>query len=512
MQTLFKWYGRKVVIGTLIAVAILIVAGVFFKTQTDEVLTEAEEVLPTVQVSSVGALVSESSLSLIGTVEAVSQATVQSEASGRVVAVNAKLGDSVSAGSILVQLENAAQRATVLQAEGSYESALAASAQSDVGVSGSETNLRAARNTALTTYRNTYTTGNDVVVTIIDDVFTDPTSRFPGLRIDGAGFTISLNNRRVALQTELTSWRQTVNTLSTANDFAAIQTTSEQNINTILSIIDDLISATLDEDNKTKTVAGGSIDAYRSRLSTARATLNGTLSALQTAETNVRSAEEALAQAKIAGSNSSVSNADAQIKQALGSLRSAEAALSKTIIRAPIAGEVNSMDIKVGDFVGQQTIVAEIANNNALEVTTFVGENDRNALKIGQTVVLDGQYPGLITKIANAINPTTLKTEVVIATESDTLNNGDTVRIEISGIEKAANTTILIPISAVKFTDIAGSVFFVTEGVLESKPVELGRITGTSVEITSGLDLGDTIVIDARGLVIGQKVEAIKQQ
>jgi HlyD family secretion protein len=227
------------------------------------------------------------------------------------------------------------------------------------------------------------------------------------------------------------------------------------------------------------------------------------------AETALQSAEEGLERAQLAAAGSTNSAADAQVKQALGSLRSAQATLAKTIIRTPISGTVNSLNIRTGDFINSFTQVAEVANNNALEVVTFAGEKDRDVITVGDTVMIEDRIIGTITEVAPAVDSATGKTEIRIASESKDLQNGDTVQIT-KQVEGSVTTDVIIPLSAVKFALSDGSVFVVENNLLVPRLVKLGVVRGGSVEIISGLSVDEQFVADARGLVESTEVEVIR--
>ncbi len=79
-----------------------------------------------VRIASVSSLSnSEGDFPLVGTVTSVSEATIRSEAGGKLVRVYKKLGDQVFAGGVIAEFENAGERAAVLQAEGAYDQAKA---------------------------------------------------------------------------------------------------------------------------------------------------------------------------------------------------------------------------------------------------------------------------------------------------------------------------------------------------------------------------------------------------
>ena len=488
---------RKKII-RLVALLVIIFITISTLNKGDVAETVATALPPTVFVSTVDDLEKADSASFVGTVRAVNEAQILAETSGRVTAVYATPGDEVAAGTILASLENASAQAALLQAQGAYEAALAAAAQSEVSVED-------ARNSAISAYRSAYTTVHGVVLNTADVFFSDPDSRLiPGVRINSGGNSTYLNNTRKSLNTVFETWRKNTNLLSSSDDLTTYLAQAELDTQTVIDMVDVLIEATSKADAG-DTLDGSLVNSYTSNLTIARTTLNGALASLSSATENLNRAE-------IAGTqNTEVSLANAQVKQALGALRSAQAMYEKTIFRSPITGTVNSLSINVGDFVNAFTQVAEVANNEALEISIFVGEKDFPYFSIGDEVKINEATKGVVTSVAPAIDPATQKTEIKVAAESTELTNGSTVSITIDQI-RSTNTvsTIYLPITAIKFEATDGYVFTVEDGVLVSRPVSLGSIQGSSVEVTGGIDMDTVFVIDARGLSKGQEVEAIR--
>jgi RND family efflux transporter MFP subunit len=437
---------------------------------------------------------------------------VTAEASGRVTSVNASLGQTVPVGFVIATLENASERAAVLQAEGVYEAALAQAEQSGVGLNEAATNLTRAQNAAIATYQSSYNTVNGVVRNNIDEFFANPESRLPGLRIDGKGQTTFLNSERVAFQDLLLSWQLETTALTTDSDLILALESARARVNRTIVIIDTFIVLFTAEDTD-RSYTDSELIAFssnftnlRSSLQASRAAINNDIAALENAQDSVKRAE-------ISASGSQNSAADAQVKQALGALRSAQANLAKTILRTPISGSVNTVNVRVGDFVTNQQVVARVANNNALEIITFVGDKEIDAFTVGSTVVIEDRYEGTVTEIAPAVDPVTRKTEVRIAIETEAIQNGDTVRItKTFNTESLANQPVNIPLSAVKFEIEDGFIFVVEDGKLKTRPVKLGIVRGGSVEITAGLNSTDEFVLDARGLLPGTEVEVRTQE
>jgi multidrug efflux pump subunit AcrA (membrane-fusion protein) len=521
-EKLFQWYGKRNVIIASSLIIVLPGIGIYLTIKNDTADLSDAPLLPTVEVKNVSNLSNQSSVSLIGSVEAVSQAELKSDVGGRVVAVNAKLGDTVPAGKVIVQLENANQRAALLQAEGSYEATLAATAQSDISVNSAESSVTTAENNLSSVksdifdlYRSSYNTVNQIVLQEIDDFYVNPLILQPRVKIDSRTYSNYLISERIALRDVLKNWQDNLSqTTSLQPTDALINIQSDViKVSELLNVFIELLSRASDEVYFTD----DQIDGALTDLIASRASLNSILNDIETkktslanAEQNLISAQNSLSQAQIAGSNSDISASDAQIKQALGSLRNAQANLAKTLITTTISGVVNSLDVKIGDFIAPQATLGLVANNNALEVTTYVGETDRNLITLGKTVMIDNKFEGIVTNIAPAINPITKKIEIKISTESDQLQNGDSVLITLSNLEQeSADTRIMVPITAVKFTQQDGSIFTVENNQLVSHPVEIGKIDGSFVEILSGISLTQEIVVDARGKSAGQQVEAV---
>ncbi len=465
---------------------------------------------PQVAVATVGSLSNQSSLTLLGTVRAKSEAAITPEISGRVTQVPVSLGQSVGAGQIVAQLENASEFASLLQAEGAYDAAVAGAAQSDESVAEAANRLLASQNNAVTTYRSAYATANGLLVNSVDVFFADPNDQVPGLRLNGGTYTMSLNSDRGSLTVSMQNWLQSVNELSAQSDFAAADAEARANITTILSITDRLLERIDDEDNRNWTIDGALAETFKPSLTSVRSTLTNTLASLDTAQTDITAAQKSLESARIAGNSSELSLAEAQVKQALGSLRAAQASYEKTILRTSIAGTVNELDVQPGDFVNAQAKIALIANNDALEITTFISEKDRGRISVGDAVLIEGSVSGVITNIAPSVNSETRKIEVKIAAESTELANGDTLSIIATPSQSTEVELISVPLSAVKFSASDSVVFMVENDTIVSRQVSVGAVNGSSVLIESGLTLSDTIITDARGLSTGQAVEAIQ--
>ncbi len=469
--------------------------------------------LPAVTLETVGNFGSKSTFSVVGTVRAVSEAKLQAEAGGRITAVNAKIGDRVYAGTVLGSIENGSERAQLLQAEAAYESARAGAAVSEISVGDAENALRSAENNAVTTYRNTYISAHDITLNTVDVFFGNPDSQTPGIRIGSEGKGEYLNTARYAFGKTLALWQKESTALTTSADLDAALVTAEARTQELIGILDALVYAAgkADSDDVLKDTL---VSEYMPGLNSARTSLNGTLSAIANAKTTLTSARENVRRAQIGGTeNPEVSLANAQVKQALGALRSAQVNYEKTLVRTPISGVVNALNITEGEYISIGAQTAIVANNGSLEISTALGEKDLARVHIGDIVSVNNTATGTISQIAPAIDPSTGKSEVKISVdESLSLKNGSTVSVVFSESTQQESTVIVVPLKAIKMLASGSVVFGVSDtNTLVAYPVTLGAILGDSVEVTDGITHESRIITDARGRKEGDTVSVTQQ-
>ncbi len=500
----------KTIIRTAITFIVLAIAVyiIFFAGTADVVEEKAQTKLPTVIVERAANTSGDSTFTAVGTLQAVSEAKLQTESGGRIVGVYTELGATVRAGTIIARLEGASESAQLLQAQGAYEAAIAGSAQGDVGKSEAENAKRAAQNAAVTTYKNAYTTVSGVVFSSLDKFFANPNSQVPGVRISKANTSFQ-NMERVNLQTTLPAWQSKANTLSTDSNLTGALTESEITTKKVLAMVDDFILAFNRETSNSQYTEADYV-RLAGEFTALRGQLVGVLASIDAARTGLTAADEAIKRAEIAGSGSQVSSADAQIKIALGSLRAAQATYEKTLVRTPITGVVNALYLKAGDYASPSTPAAIIANNNqGLEVSTSVSQEESVLIRVGDEVRIDKVAKGTIAAIGGSIDPTTGKVAVKISVdENGTVQNGSTVSVVFTTEKSLDTSEVSIPLSAVKMTGSGPIVFTVDadKNTLIANPIMLGNIRGEVVVVTAGINRDTPIVTDGRGLKEGAEV------
>lgn len=513
-QKLVRWYGVVPVIVVLLVILICGVVIVYNAVSNSAADAEASDTLTTQVVTTTArAYTSDFSGTLIGTTVAKTEATLLTERGGQVTRVPVTLGQFVPAGTILAQFENASERAALTQAQGAYQSAVASAQQSAISITDAQNAVTDSKRDLVTAHNNAYASVTSIIAGSVDTFFTNPKSSTPGLRINGYNYTSELNNLRVALREQLEVWQKNTASLTINNDTATEMAHARSTIQNAIATVDIFISIFQKERGDELYTAQEYRD-FVSSFTSHRTTLSGLLNSLATAESNIVTAEENVERAQLSGgSNSSL--ASAQITQARGALQAAEANYNKTIIRTPISGTIATLAVRAGDYVGPQTLVAKITNTDGVEITTYISESERDYFEIGTLVRIDDAATGTVSAISPTIDSSTQKIEMRIGVSDASINPGSTVSLSLPLTENetatSEETSVTIPITAIKFTNTDGAVFVVENDRLVARAVTLGTVTGSMVTILDGLDHDTEFVVDARGKNAGEQVTVTRK-
>lgn len=510
----FKELSRLAQAG-VIALIVVVIFGVH-ALSTNDPAVEAVKTDRVVTLASVTALAnSDTALPLLGTVTSTSEATIRSESGGKLTRVYKKLGDFVTAGGVIAEFENSAERAAVLQAEGAYDAAKAARDIAKINSGTTNSSLSDAKTNALNAISNAYNSMDDAVRVKTDAYFSDP--RFLDARllpaVPDSSLVYSIEAQRKAIEKMLVARDAKNRTITVNSDLITELNGVQSEVQMVKTYIEDL-SLAFSKAVPDSSYTQAALDNAKTIGSVARSNITGAITSITSSKSALTAS---LAAQEVAGkttgdSSGSTATADASVKQALGAYDAALSRLEKTVIRSPITGTINSLSISTGDFISAFTEVAVVSNNGALEVLAYVTEDDARRIQVGNEVMIDNAVKGIITRIASAIDPRTKKIEVRIGITDKAANlvNGQSVRINITKSKQTVATTsgpIKIPLSALKLTPNGAFVFTVSAtSSLIALPVKEGAILGSEIQILSGLNGSEFIVTDARGLKEGMTI------
>ena len=489
---------KKISIPAGIALIAAIIAGVVFLSPSAQNAAEQTQ-LRSVTLVRVGDVSQSGSLTTTGEVHSVTEASIAPKVSAPVIGIYHGLGDYVGAGAVIAELENASQRASLAQAQAALARAKSGTTVSGISLEGAIANAESARQSA-------YSALADAIRHKADEPFSNPDTAQPTffVSVSNSQLKNTLEAERLVISTILKREETARTTILSKDTVIAELETTQAELVTVRTFLSNLTLA-LSGAIPNASVSAATITQYQTDANTALSTVTGLQTSATSVVTAIKSAQENLTQGTGNATNADVASAEASVDFA-------RASLENTIIRAPISGTINFINLDQGSFVSAGTSVVRIANNNALEIVTQVSDTDARGIRVGASVSIEGGTTGRVTRMAPAADPVTKKVEVRIGvTNGASLINGGTVSLSIArpaeAVAASTNAPLIVPISALKIGAEDTTVFTVDEtDSLVPHVVTLGTLLGERVVIMEGITPDMEIVADARGLKPGQKV------
>jgi RND family efflux transporter MFP subunit len=218
---------------------------------------------------------------------------------------------------------------------------------------------------------------------------------------------------------------------------------------------------------------------------------------------------------KIAVNRLESAREEASTRQAVLAQRRAEFDLAKqqladTSLRSPFDGSIQSRLANVGEFLPAGSPVVKLVKIDPLRLRLDVPERDAAAVRLSQPVRLavegdTNHYTGTLTRVSPAIDEQTRMLVVEADVHNDgTLRPGLFARAQI--ITRTDDSGLAVPISSLVVFAGLEKVIIVQEGKAVERIVETGRRSRDWVEIRSGLDAGDLVVLEPGNLRTGEAV------
>jgi len=212
-----------------------------------------------------------------------------------------------------------------------------------------------------------------------------------------------------------------------------------------------------------------------------------------------------------------------EAEDASHALELAELELSRTVIRAPIAGMVVTRHLDVGATVSDGTPVYDLADLDPLYADVNIPERHVTRLRPLQEVRLTADSTGIeasaiIERIAPAVDPATGTVKVTVAVEGDSgLRPGAFVRVDI--VTATHTEALVVARSALVAEGRRWHLYRLAENdVVEQIDVVLGFESGDRVEIDHATDSGGSVspgdsvvILGAPALSDGAKVRVMDE-
>jgi HlyD family secretion protein len=466
-------------------------------------------------------------VSVTGIVKPVEEVNLSFERSGRITGVFAGIGRAVTAGTVLVELDRTELLAQLAQADAQGESQQAkldelrsGTRPEEIAVKRSElrTALQGLANDFATVQdivNDAYAKADDAVRSKTDAIFFDDETTSPQLTFQTTNSSAENAARygRLAARNELELWRtelSAVGTDSAPADLEAALVAAKQHLAVVreflLDVLDTVVGAT--------GVAATTVDTYKANLYTARTNVITALTAVSNHEQTL-AAQKIVVQRvqneldlKLAGATpDQIAAQVAQVKQAEANSQSIRAQLSKTRLIAPFDGVVTTQDAKIGEIANAGAGITKVISSKAFQIEAHVPEADIAKISIGDNarVTLDAYgsdvpFNARVVRIDPAetvIEGVSTYTTTFEFLKDDTrIKSGMTANIDV--VTEAHENVLTVPQWTLGGTNSERTVMVKRGERVSTVTIVVGlRGSDGTVEVTSGLKEGDTVVVEA---------------
>lgn len=195
-----------------------------------------------------------------------------------------------------------------------------------------------------------------------------------------------------------------------------------------------------------------------------------------------------------------------------------QAQIAKTEIRAPFDGIVGIRTVSLGSYAVPNTLITQIQQINDVKIDFFLPEKYSSLLNERDTVRytvegVGGTFIGIITVKDPVIDPTnrSLRYRAISNNSKGLLSAGAFARVEIPLAENKNN--VFIPTEAIVPVLKGKKVFVLKNNIAEEHLIETGFRTDQYVQVLSGINSGDSLIVSGNVQVKdGSKVRITKEK
>lgn len=247
-------------------------------------------------------------------------------------------------------------------------------------------------------------------------------------------------------------------------------------------------------------------DQLENALAAAQKQLDTARLAHENALVGLAAAENGVAQ-QLNAARSSVDSAQGQVN-VLGTL------VSDLTIQSPIRGIVTGRYVEVGAEVNPGQRIAQISQLETLAIEVSLPSEQIYRIVPGAEAILQGEYIGRVSRIDPAADPLTkkIRAEITYDNRGRELLPGTFVDVAIPAkeLKKSGPDSVFIPLRALNLGQTESYVYTVLGGRAEMKTVVAGKTEGALVEILSGLQDGELLIVDGAKEVADGEAVSIK--
>lgn len=176
-----------------------------------------------------------------------------------------------------------------------------------------------------------------------------------------------------------------------------------------------------------------------------------------------------------------------------------QALITKTFIRAPFSGLVGLRQVSPGAYVSPATVIVTIQQMSKLKIDFTLPEEYGNIIKRGGEIEVqidaanDARAKAVIIATEPTVNVNTRNLKVRAMLEDAVPNPGAFVKVFVNAGKN--QKAVMVPTNCIIPGDINKQLIVVRNGKADFVNVQTGIREANNVEITQGVNAGDTVVV-----------------
>ncbi len=202
-----------------------------------------------------------------------------------------------------------------------------------------------------------------------------------------------------------------------------------------------------------------------------------------------------------AGTPQSLDGAVANRDVADSLLRILQIEVENSVVKAPFDGIADTVLIDQDEFVDVGTPLVRLVQVHKVKVMFGIPERDIPYFKIGDSVrvrmdaIEDRTFSGVIYRIATSADMSThtFKAEVEVDNAEGLLKPGMIARGAF--VRETYPNSLMIPLFTAILLDDQRVAFIEKDGIAELRPIQVGLVQGSSVQVTGGLAPGERLIV-----------------
>jgi len=187
---------------------------------------------------------------------------------------------------------------------------------------------------------------------------------------------------------------------------------------------------------------------------------------------------------------------------------------SHSVLKAPFAGVVTQFSASPGESIDSEDELMIVSDLTVVWVQADLYDKDIRFVREGNTAEVrvdahpDRVFKGKITYVGDVLDPETRTTKVRV----EVPNTENMLKVEMFAMVRIPTAVmapaLMVPLEAVVKVEDHMVAFVKRENGFEKRPVELGQRVGDWVEVTEGLEEGESVVTEGAFLLKSEAKKA----